>query len=220
MAETSLPELPPGAFHKADPAPDAAFYAAPRFVAHIDDGAIAAVTALYRDAFPLGGPLGVTVLDLMSSWVSHLPEDEAYAEVIGVGMNARELAANPRLDRWLVQDLNADPALPLDDASVDAVGLCVSIQYLQRPVEVLREVRRVLRPGGVLAVTFSNRCFPTKAVAIWQALTGPEQGELVALYLRRAGLVEVEPRELLPPGQRGRDPLWAVTGRKAAADAA
>jgi SAM-dependent methyltransferase len=173
------------------------------------------VTALYREAFPTGG----TVLDLMSSWVSHLPEDAAYAEVIGLGMNARELAANPHLDRWLVQDLNADPALPLDDDSVDAVGLCVSIQYLQRPVEVLREVWRVLRPGGVLAVTFSNRCFPTKAVAIWQALTGPEQGELVALYLRRAGLVEVEPRELLPPGQRGRDPLWAVTGRKATADA-
>ena len=215
MAETSLPELPPGSFRKADPAPDAAFYAAPRFVAHIDDGAIAAVTALYREAFPTGG----TVLDLMSSWVSHLPEDAAYAEVIGLGMNARELAANPRLDRWLVQDLNADPALPLDDDSVDAVGLCVSIQYLQRPVEVLREVWRVLRPGGVLAVTFSNRCFPTKAVAIWQALTGPEQGELVALYLRRAGLVEVQPRELLPPGQRGRDPLWAVTGRKAMADA-
>ena len=217
MAETSLPELPPGAFHKADPAPDAAFYAAPRFVAHIDDGAIAAVTALYRDAFPLGGPLGVTVLDLMSSWVSHLPEDEAYAEVIGVGMNARELAANPRLDRWLVRDLNADPALPLDDGSVDAVGLCVSIQYLQRPVEVLREVERVLRPGGVLAVTFSNRCFPTKAVAIWQSLAPAGQCALVAHYLQQAGLSAIEARDLSPSG-RG-DPLWAVIARQEPAHA-
>ena len=103
-----FPELPTGAFEKADPSPDARFYAQARLVTHIDDAAIAAVTALYRDVLPTGG----TVLDLMSSWVSHLPEDFAYAKVIDHGMNARELAANPRLDRWFVQDLNADPALP------------------------------------------------------------------------------------------------------------
>ena len=131
-----LPELPPRAFAKADPSPDSAFYAEPRFVTHIDDGAVAAVTALYRELFPPGG----VVLDLMSSWVSHLPGDVEYAEVVGHGMNAEELAANPRLSRWFVQDLNRDPALPLGDASVDAAAICVSIQYLQRPVEVLREV--------------------------------------------------------------------------------
>ena len=215
MADDGLPELPPRAFAKADASPDAAFYAAPRFVTHIDDGAIAAVTALYRALFPAGG----TVLDLMSSWVSHLPEEVAYAEVIGHGMNAEELAANPRLDRWFVQDLNRDPSLPLGDGSVDAAGLCVSIQYLQRPVEVLREVARVLRPGGVAAVTFSNRCFPTKAVAIWQALDGQDQCGLVALYLQRAGFAGVEARELAPAGGGG-DPLWAVIGRKDGRDAA
>ncbi len=210
MTEDGLPELPPRAFAKADPSADAIFYAEPRFVTHIDDGAIAAVTGLYRRLFPAGG----TVLDLMSSWVSHLPEQVAYAEVIGHGMNAAELAANPRLDRWFVQDLNEDPGLPLDDASVDAVGLCVSVQYLQRPVEVLREVLRVLRPGGVVALTFSNRCFPTKAVAIWQGLEGQDQCGLVSLYLQRAGFPGVEALELVPPGRWGRDPLWAVIGRK------
>ena len=135
MTEDGLPNLPLRAFAKTDPSPDTIFYAEPRFVTHIDKGAIAAVTKLYRALFPADG----TVLDLMSSWVSHLPENVAYAEVIGHGMNAAELAANPRLDRWFVQDLNRDPLLPLADASVDAAGMCVSIQYLQRPVEVLRK---------------------------------------------------------------------------------
>jgi SAM-dependent methyltransferase len=123
------------------------------------------------------------------------------------------LAANPRLSRWFVQDLNRDPALPLGDASVDAAAICVSIQYLQRPVEVLREAARVLRPGGVVAISFSNRCFPTKAVAIWQALDGPDQCGLVSLYLRRAGFPAVDARELAPPGRWSGDPLWAVVGR-------
>ena len=205
-----MPELPAGAFEKADPSPDTRFYAQARLVTHIDDNAIAAVTALYHDVLPAGG----TVLDLMSSWVSHLPADVTYAEVIGHGMNASELAANPRLDRWFVQDLNADPALPLPPASVDAACLCVSVQYLQRPAEVFASLAAVLRPGAPVAITFSNRCFPTKAVAIWQALDGPDQCRLVELYLRRAGFPLVESRTLRD-GRRS-DPLWAVIGRTAA----
>jgi SAM-dependent methyltransferase len=166
-----LPRLPVAAFDKADPSPDAEFYAYPRLVTHIDDGAIATVTRVYRERLPPGG----TVLDLMSSWVSHLPEDIAYASVIGHAMNEEELAANPRLSRWFVQDLNIDPALPFGDGVFDGVCLCVSVQYLQRPVEVFREVGRVLRPDAPFVVSFSNRCFPTKAVAIWQSLSGPGQ---------------------------------------------
>jgi len=199
--------LPPGAFEKADTSDDTRFYAQPRLVTHIDDAAIAAVTALYSEVLPPGG----VVLDLMSSWVSHLPPGVAYAEVIGHGMNAAELAANPRLDRWFVQNLNADPVLPLPPGSVDAACMCVSVQYVQRPTEVFGSLARVLKPGGTVAITFSNRCFPTKAVAIWQALNGPDQCRLVSLYLERAGFVAVEAR-VLQDGRRS-DPLWAVIGR-------
>ena len=203
----SLPELPPHAFAKADPSPDAGFYAEPRFVTHIDDGAIAAVTDLYRRVFPAGG----AVLDLMSSWVSHLPDDVEYAEVIGHGMNAEELAANPRLTRWWVQDLNRDPALPIADTSVDAALCCVGVQYLRRPLEVFSEVRRGLRPGGPFAVSFSNRCFPTKAVAVWRALDAPGHARLIGGYLDGAGFGDVEAR-VLSDGCSG-DPLLVVTGR-------
>ena len=200
-----LPGLPATAFGKQDPSPDSAFYDFPRFVTHIDDGAIAAVTSVYREVFPAGGAL----LDLMSSWVSHLPGDVAYASVVGHGMNEEELSANPRLARWFVQDLNVDPVLPLADAAFDGAGLCVSVQYLQRPVEVFREVFRVLRPGAPFVVSFSNRCFPTKAVAIWQAMAGPDQQRLVSAYMRAAGFTEISTRALGAPGG---DPLWVVIG--------
>lgn len=208
MGDDDLPELPPDAFRKADPSDDALFYVPTRLVTHIDDGAIAALTGFYRKALPAGG----TLLDLMSSWVSHLPEDIAYAEVIGHGMNAEELAANPRLDRWFIQDLNRDPTLPLADQSIDAAMICVSIQYLQRPVAVLREVLRALRPGGMLVVSFSNRCFPTKAVAVWQAVSGEGHTRLVGMYLTRAGFRQVG-AEVLADGRLS-DPLTVVVGRR------
>lgn len=206
----SLSQLPPGAFGKDDPAPDTLFYRQPRFVTHIDDAAVAAVTDLYRRHLPPGG----VILDLMSSWVSHLPEDVDYAAVIGHGMNADELAANPRLARWFVQDLNRDPALPLDDGSLDGAAICVSVQYLERPAAVLGEVRRALRPGAPVVVTFSNRCFPTKAVAIWKAIGSRDHVRLVSLYLAEAGF-PAETIEGSQPlaGGRGHDPLWAVVGR-------
>ena len=198
--------FPPDAFKRWDDTPDGAFYAMPRLVTHIDDGAIAAVTEAYRQLFPAGG----VILDLMSSWVSHLPADIAFAEVVGLGMNAEELAANPRLTQGLVHDLNRDPRLPFEDRRFDAALCCVSVQYLQRPLEVFSEVRRVLRPGSPFAVTFSNRCFPTKAVAIWRALDLAGHAHLVRLYCERAGFTGIAAR-ILADGMHG-DPLIVVQG--------
>ena len=201
--------LPQGAFAKIDAEEDELFYEAPRLVCHIDDGAIAALTQFYRRALPAGGVL----LDLMSSWVSHLPPEIDYAEVIGHGMNATELAANTRLTRRFVQNLNRDTKLLLADASVDAAMVCVSIQYLQQPVAVLREVARVLRPGGSLVIGFSNRCFWTKAVAIWRALDDDGHARLVERYLRHAGFKRIETHQLAEWVEDVSDPMIAVVGR-------
>jgi methyltransferase family protein len=208
MAE-ELPGLPPAAFAKLDAEADEFFYEPARLVTHIDDGAIAALTEFYRAVLPAGGVL----LDLMSSWVSHLPPEIRYAEVIGHGMNKEELAANPRLDRWFVQNLNRDTRLPLSEASVDAAMICVSIQYLERPVTVLREVRRVLRPRATVVIGFSNRCFWTKAVAVWRALDDAGHARLVESYLRHAGFDDIETRRLREWIEDESDPLFTVVGR-------
>ncbi len=205
--EKPLPELPPNAFAKQDTGDDGAFYAPTRLVTHIDDDAIAALTAYYATVLPADA----TILDLMSSWVSHLPENLPTREVIGHGMNAEELAANPRLDRWFVRDLNRAPSLPLDDASCDAALCCVGAQYLQQPVTVFSDVRRVLRAGAPFVVSFSNRCFPTKAVAVWRQLDTSGHAALIRLYLDRAGFSAVEAL-VLADGRRS-DPLVVVSGR-------
>ena len=202
--------LPHGAFTKLDDEEDEIFYEPPRLVCHIDDGAIAALTGLYRNLLPPDGVL----LDLMSSWVSHLPPDIAYKEVIGHGMNAAELAANPRLNRWFIQNLNRETSLPLGDASLDAAMICVSIQYLQRPIAILREIARILRPGAPLVISFSNRCFWTKAVAIWRSLDDDGHVHLVEHYLRQAGLARIDTHRLAEWVEDVSDPIFAVVGRR------
>jgi SAM-dependent methyltransferase len=202
--------LPSGAFTKLDTEDDELFYEPPRLVCHIDDGAIAALTAFYRKVLPADG----VVLDLMSSWVSHLPPEVDYKEVIGHGMNAVELAANPRLSRWFIQNLNRDASLPLGDTSLDAAMICVSIQYLQRPIGVLREVARLLRPGAPLVIGFSNRCFWTKAVAIWRSLDDDGHVHLVERYLRDARFARIETHRLAEWVEDVSDPMFAVVGRR------
>jgi SAM-dependent methyltransferase len=201
-----IPTLPPEAFAKQDPSDDALFYRPARLVTHVDEAAVAALTAHYAVHLPPGAD----VLDLMSSWVSHLPDDLPLGRITGHGMNTQELAANPRLDSWFVQDLNREPRLPLPDASQDAVLVCVGVQYLQRPMEVFADLARVLRSGGRVIVSYANRCFPTKAVTAWLALDMGRRAALVRGYLEAAGFGDVAV-DVLADGRRG-DPLVAVGG--------
>ena len=203
--------LAPALFQRADESNDLDFYAQPRLVAHIEPETIAAVTQLYRERLPGDN---AHILDMMSSWISHLPAEMQFARVAATGMNARELGANPRLTDYALHDLNANPRLPFDDAEFDAVTCCVSVQYLTRPVEVYADVARVCRPGAPLIVTFSNRCFPTKAVAAWQMLDDNGHLDLVEAYLQRAGhWTNIEKLDRTAP--RAPEPLLAVVARRA-----
>lgn len=199
-------DLPPRAFARKDEAPDSEFYRFERLVTHIDPAAVAAVTQLYRQFLPAGG----AVLDLMSSWVSHLPAEVSYPRAAGLGMNARELAANPRLTERRVQDLNENPILPYGADEFDGAGICVSVQYLTRPAEVFAELARVLRPGAPLVVTFSNRCFPDKAVYAWQTLDDAGHAALVKQYFAATGF---GPAEVFAHRPKHGDPLFGVVAR-------
>jgi SAM-dependent methyltransferase len=209
MTGHNIYPLPEEAFRRYDESPDEEFYLLPRFVTHIDDRAIAAVTQLYRELFPPGGE----ILDLMSSWISHLPPEVRYRRVVGLGMNEAELRRNERLDSYVVQNLNTNPLLPFGDAEFDGVGICVSIDYLTRPVEVLREVGRVLKIGAPTIISISNRCFPTKAVNIWHQLDDKGHMRLVERYLREAGNFEDVHSLDRSPRRLFTDPLYAVVGR-------
>ena len=165
-------------FERADQSDDALFYREARKVVHIDAGAIAALTGFLAKYLQSGG----VYLDLMSSWRSHLPPDLKASRVVGVGMNAEEMADNPQLEEWVVHDLNDEPRLPFEDQSFDAVTCTVSVQYMTHPLDVFGEVNRVLKPGAPFIVSFSNRCFPQKAIALWLAMTDVQHVELVESY--------------------------------------
>jgi SAM-dependent methyltransferase len=199
--------FPEGFFRRIDEQPDDIYYATPRKVVHLDDAAIEAVSRLYGELIPKES----RTLDLMSSWRSHLPP-LAGGRVVGLGMNSEEMEDNPQLDEIVVHDLNASPLLPFPDASFDAVLCCVSVQYLVHPLQVFADVSRVLRPGGPFIVTFSNRCFPEKAVGAWLYSNDVEHGAMVKNYFERTpGLLAPRVEDRSP--ERG-DPVYAVWARK------
>jgi len=202
--------FPPGFFERADDTPDDRFYTVDRLVTHIDDAAIAAVGDLYDE-------LGLTgdVLDICSSWISHF--NQPPRRLVAMGMNAAELAANTAADEWAVRDLNALPVLPFDDATFDAVTCCVSVDYLTRPLEVFAEAARVLRPGGVFVCTFSNRCFPTKAIRGWLSTNDEGRCAVVSTYFELTDGFDPPVAHLRNPGAVS-DPLYAVWARSSAAN--
>jgi SAM-dependent methyltransferase len=203
---------PPECFAREDENDDAIFYSTPRKVVHLDDGAIAALGRLYAELLPQGGLL----LDLMSSWRTHLPDGFEAGRVIGLGMNAEEMADNPQLFKFQVQDLNRKRRFPYGkNPNFEGAMCAVSIQYLTHPICVFREVHRVLYPDAPFIVTFTNRCFPPKTIALWLATDDRQHLDLVTAYFRLSGgwTEPVAENRLLGTG--GRDPLYAVWARKA-----
>lgn len=208
-------------FERQDEQADARFYRKPRMVNHIDDTAIGVLTGLYRDILKPGSD----VLDLMSSWTSHLPKDLRLNRVTGLGMNAPELEQNQALTDYVVHDLNENPVTPFEEGRFDAVLCAVSVEYLTRPFEVFRDVHRVLKPGGVFAVSFSNRWFPPKAINIWKEIHEFERMGLVLEYfLESGGFGDLNTYSMrgLPRPEDDKyyweiahsDPIYGVWGRK------
>ena len=205
MADVPKPEF----FRRIDESEDELFYRAPRFVVHIDDGAIEKVGEIYAKLLPEGG----AILDLMSSWRSHLPERIRSVKVVGVGLNRAEMEDNPALDEVVVHNVNLNPRLPFDGATFDGAVMTVSVQYLTRPLELFADAGRVLKPGAPFVVTFSNRMFPTKAVALWHGANQRQRVTIVQEYFAASKVFErIETIDRSAPTEPPADPIWAVAG--------
>lgn len=211
-----------GAFSRLDEQDDARFYARDRFVSHLDAAALSEVERIVGALVVEPRP---EVLDLMASWNSHLPADLEAERVVGVGLNANELRANPRLDEWVIHDLNRDPRLPFEDGSFDVALSTVSVDYLTRPFEVFADIARLLRPGGLHLVVFSNRMFRDKAVRVWRESSEQERVLIVEDYFRGSGLyrptsVWISPGRPRPADDKyaglveNSDPVYAVWAEK------
>lgn len=216
------PEFPytPENFQRYDETADRYFYNQPRYVTHIDDGAIKALTEYYKQTFPPSNNDNVALLDICSSWISHYPEGYLAGRVVGLGMNEAELARNPQLTSFDVKDLNVDPKLPYADNSFDFITNCVSVDYLNKPIEVFQEMHRCLKPGGKAMMSFSNRCFPTKAISLWTSSGDKEHIYIVGSYFHYSvpgGFTEPECKDITPKKFfGGGDPMYVVYATKKA----
>ena len=197
-------------FAKEDISDDSLFYEIPRLVTHIDDNACMVLKGFYRSLLKDGD----SVLDLMSSWVSHLPEDINYSKVSAQGMNKVELEANPQITDFIVQNLNINQVLPYGDEEFDLCTIAVSVQYLTSPVKVFEEIARVLKLNGKCCVSFSNRMFPTKAILAWRMSSNQDHCNLVSQYLKKTEMFAEVKVETLVEENGYYDPLFAVIGKK------
>lgn len=201
-------------FQRFDESPDTFFYSSPRFVTHIDDPAIQALTKYYASVFPPSNSPGVAFLDMCSSWISHYPKGYKQERIAGLGLNEEELKRNPVLTEHAVQDLNQNTALPYEDNSFDIITNAVSVDYLAKPLEVFKEMRRVLKPGGLAVMSFSNRCFWTKAISIWTGTGDVDHVYIVGSYFHYAGGYEPPKALDISPNPGRTDPMYVVFSRK------
>ena len=197
-------------FSTEDTSDDSLFYEIRRLVTHIDDNACMILKGYYRSLLKDGD----AVLDLMSSWVSHLPEDINYSRVSAQGMNKVELETNPQLTDFIVQNLNTNQVLPYKDEEFDLCTIAVSVQYLTSPVRVFEEIARVLKPNGKCCVSFSNRMFPTKAILAWRMSFNQDHCNLVSQYFKKTEMFAEVKVERLVKENGYYDPLFAVIGKK------
>jgi len=207
--------LKPNQRTKLDDTDDNLFYTSPRFVTHVDEGFIQQLTDLYRQRLKPN----TRIFDMMSSWVSHLPEEMPFEHVEGHGLNAVELARNPSLNHYFVQNLNENLQLPLLDEDFDAVLNCVSVQYLQYPEAIFSEIHRILKPGGIAIISFSHRMFFQKAISAWREASEAKRVELVKSYFKNVpgfSIPFVKANKSTAPnflqwiGAAGGDPFYAV----------
>ncbi|XP_076955382.1 uncharacterized protein LOC143630191 [Bidens hawaiensis] len=203
-------------FQRFDESSDLIFYESPRFVTHIDDPAISALTKYYKEVFPPSNTPGVALLDMCSSWVSHFPAGYKQERIAGMGLNEEELKANKVLTEYVVQDLNTNPKLPFEDNSFDVITNVVSVDYLTKPIEVFKEMRRVLKPGGKAIMSFSNRCFWTKAISIWTSTGDADHVMIVGAYFHYAGGFEPPQAIDISPNPGRSDPMYIVHSKKLA----
>ncbi|HYW19018.1 MAG TPA: class I SAM-dependent methyltransferase [Nodularia sp. (in: cyanobacteria)] len=211
--------LKPDQRQKLDDTDDKLFYDYPRFVTHVDEGFIQQLTDLYSDRLQPN----TRILDMMSSWVSHLPAEMEFAHIEGHGLNAEELARNRRFNHYFVQNFNQSPQLPLPDQSFDVVLNCVSVQYIQYPEAIFAEIHRILKPGGLAIISFSNRMFFQKAIQAWRDASESNRVELVKHYFTSVpGFTVPEvivnkstaPNFLQWLGASGGDPFYAVIAHR------
>lgn len=205
----------PKDFSRQDESEDENFYYQPRLCTHVSDGFIAALREHYGKVFRTYP--GARILDICSSWISHYPEEKTWSHVSITGMNEYELKNNKQADDYAVRNLNVNPELPYESESFDIVTCTVSFDYLNKPLEVMKEVARVLKPGGMVVLSTSNRCFPSKAVSIWLRTGDIEHCLIYGSYVHYTGAFE-PPVALDLGGPLARlgmdDPVFVIQAKK------
>ena len=193
-------------FHRVDEARDTLFYKVPRLVIHVDQNVSNALTDYFKNNLPQNSK----ILDLMSSFSSHLPSYLDYSLVCGLGLNEVEMKKNPRLTTCLIHDINTSPTLPFAENVFDNCLVSFSIQYSIKPISLIADIGRILKPGGSCHIAFSNRMFPSKAVAIWRVASDQERLELISHYFEQSDVFNTPRTEQLVKQGKGYDPLYVV----------